>query len=158
MNWFLAIALSGIGIVLGIAALFGVTGWIEWVLWFAAGALSGILIANNVMERLFMHGFVAGALGSFWSGMIHLAFFKTYAENSPEEVARFKEVGTLGATPLLILQTTGLSILVGICFGLLALIAGRFGARSRQDIIVPSSLAKPEEKPNQKPPQNQSPS
>lgn len=158
MNWFMAFLLSGIGVVFGIAALFGATGWIEWVLWIAGGALCGILIANNATERLFMHGLVAGALGGFWDGLVHLIFFDTYAENNPGEVARFKEVGTLGATPLLILQTAELSILAGICFGVLAVVAGKYITPAPEDIIERDTPAKPDVAPKQEPPQNQTPS
>jgi hypothetical protein len=154
----MALTLSGIGIVLGIAALFGATGWIEWVLWLAAGGLCGILIASNVNERLFMHGLVAGVLGGFWDGVIHMIFFRTYSENNPEEVTRFKEVGTLGAIPLLIVQTVGLGILAGICFGVVAVIAGKFIRPDGEEILEPSTPAKTEEKPKQEPSQNQSPS
>jgi hypothetical protein len=158
MNWIMILLLSGVGIVLGIAALFGATGWIEWVLWLAAGGLCGILIASNVNERLFMHGLVAGALGGFWGGIIHTIFFRTFAENNPAEVARFKEVGTTGAMPLLILQTAGMSILAGICFGIVAVVAGKFISPDGDEIIEPAPPARTEEQSKEKPPQNQSPS
>jgi hypothetical protein len=158
MNWSMALMLSGIGIVLGIAALFGATGWIEWVLWIAAGALCAMVIANSVSERLFMHGLVAGALGGFWGGVLHVIFYRTYAENNPEEVLQFKDVGALGAMPLMIVRMAALSILAGIFFGLLAILSGKYISPAGEGIIEPSEPVKKDEKPQQEPPQNTSPS
>ncbi len=125
MNWLLALLLSTVGILLGIAALLGLTGWVEWILWLLAGAGCGIVVARNVVERHFLHGFIAGGLGGFLSGLLRLVFFRVYAENNPNEVTAFKEVGTLGAQSMLIVETTGMSLLTGILFGVLTVLAGR---------------------------------
>jgi hypothetical protein len=139
MNWLLALLLSTVGILFGIAALFGLTGWGEWLLWLIGGIPCGIQLARNVQERLFLHGFIAGGVGGFLSGLLRIIFFTTYAENNREAIAPFKDVGTLGAQSMLIVETTGMSLLTGLLFGVLAAFAGRFFTPPEESgVLIPN--------------------
>lgn len=64
MNWKMILALALLGLIMGVASLFGWTQNIELVLWIIIAVVAAFGIATNRAGRPFLHGLLAGTHGS----------------------------------------------------------------------------------------------
>jgi hypothetical protein len=129
MNWKLVFTLSAIGLIMGTAAVLGVTGWIEAVLWLLVGIACAWIIARNVSEKHFSHGFVVGFINSAIAHIIQILFFDTLAENNPDVAARLASseagLGELGPRTFVLVIMPFISITSGLLLGFFTWIAGK---------------------------------
>jgi len=126
MNWRLILSLSLLGIVLGIASVFGFTSEREWLAWLCIGLYAGWKFSRRSREELFLHGFYLGILAGCFSSVIQALFISTYLAHNPQMV---EELDALphGLHPAAVILIMGpfIGTVIGVVFGLLAVIVGK---------------------------------
>ena len=116
MNWPLILAMSLIGLVMGIASIFGLSGWFEYVIWIVIAGAAATALAFNVQEKIGAHAFAVGFLSLVLLSLCRFMFFSTYVENNETTVAR----------PQLLAEAFMMSIAGGILLAIFGAVARRF--------------------------------
>jgi hypothetical protein len=131
MNWRLIISLSLLGIVLGIASVFGFTSGREWLAWLVIGVYSAWKFARRSREELFLHGFYLGIFIGIFSSVIQALFVSTYLANNSRMVEAVDALPH-GLHPAAVLLIMGpiIGTVSGVAFGVLAVIVGKLVARN----------------------------
>ena len=126
MNWRLIISLSLLGIVFGIASVFGFTSGREWLAWLCIGVYSAWRFTRRSREELFLHGFYLGILAGFLSSVIQALFISAYLANNPRMVEALDALPQ-GLHPAAIVLIMGpiIGTVSGVVFGVLAATAGK---------------------------------
>ncbi|MCX6145523.1 MAG: hypothetical protein NTZ35_20135 [Ignavibacteriales bacterium] len=126
MNWRLIISLSLLGIIFGIASVFGFTSGREWLAWLCIGIFSAWRFSRRSREELFLHGFYLGILTGFFSSIIQALFVSTYLANNPRMVEALNALPQ-GLHPAAIVLIMGpiIGTVSGVVFGVLAVIIGK---------------------------------
>jgi hypothetical protein len=130
MNWRLIISLSLLGIVFGIASVFGFTSGREWLAWLCVGIYSAWRFALRSSEELFLHGFYLGILAGFFSSIIQAFFVSAYLANNPRMVEALNALPQ-GLHPAAVVLIMGpiIGTVSGVVFGVLAVIIGKLMRR-----------------------------
>ncbi len=130
MNWRLILFLSLLGIVLGIASVFGFTSGREWLAWLCIGVYSGWKFARRSREELFLHGFYLGILTGCFSSVIQALFVSAYLANNPRMVEALNALPQ-GLHPAAVVLIMGpiIGTVSGVLFGVLAVIIGKLVRR-----------------------------
>ena len=130
MNWKLILSLSSFGAAMGIATIFGLTGGLEGLIWLVVGAISAWLIAFNVTEKHFSHGFAVGLIGGGIVPIIQAFFFDAYVAHSSQaaEMAAQMEgaLGGIGAQTFTLISAPFIGLFSGVVLGVFAAVAGKF--------------------------------
>jgi len=138
MNWTLIFALSSVGILMGIASIFGLSGWEANIAWLVLGGGTAAFLPRNVNEKIVGHGFAIGLIAGIIVGLFRFVFFGTYVENNDAQLAR----------PQLLAESFMGSIVIGILFAICAAIAQKIAGPGQE---------MPEEPPRVSPPRNPPP-
>jgi hypothetical protein len=127
MNWRLILSLSLLGIIFGIASVFGFTSGREWLAWLLIGAYSAWKFARRSGEELFLHGFYFGILTGCFSSVIQALFISSYLANNPRMIEALDALPH-GLHPAAIILIMGpiIGSVSGVVFGVLAVIVGKF--------------------------------
>jgi hypothetical protein len=130
MNWRLILSLSLLGIVFGIASVFGFTSGREWLAWLCIGVYAGWKFSRRSRDELFLHGFYLGILTGCFSSVIQALFVSTYLANNPRMVEALNALPQ-GLHPAAVVLIMGpiIGTVSGVVFGVLAVIIGRFVRR-----------------------------
>ena len=131
MRWSRIGWLSGLGLLMGAASLYGWTRGREPWLWPLVWIFSAIVLARGVPGRPFAHGFTAGALASLVNSVLQVVFLPAYARHNPEVsqmATRLPAQLTVGQFFLVIAPF--LAALSGAVLGLLTLLARRLMRRT----------------------------
>jgi hypothetical protein len=126
MNWILILTLSLVGLVMGVATLFGL-GMLEPLLWLIIFIIYAWLIASRASEKYFLHGLLVSVFNGLWITAIHVTFFTTYVKNNPQMLQ-----GTpSGINPRVMMIVMGpvVGALLGLVAGLFAFIASKIRKR-----------------------------
>jgi hypothetical protein len=115
MNWKLIFALSGFGVVMGLATVFVIPPDPEPLVWLAVFAVCGAVIAKQAPGRYFLHGFAVSVVNSLWVTAAHIAFLDRFLAGHPREAAMAQN---LPVPTRLAMAFTG--PLVGVALGLVA--------------------------------------
>ena len=132
MNWRLIISLSLLGIVFGIASVFGFTSGREWLAWLCIGVYSAWRFTRRSREELFLHGFYLGILAGFLSSVIQALFISAYLANNPRMVEALDALPQ-GLHPAAIVLIMGpiIGTVGGVAFGFLCFLTGKLVRRVR---------------------------
>jgi hypothetical protein len=124
MNWKLIVALSGFGLVMGIATVFVVPPKIEPVLWLVIFGLCAFVIARSVPAKHFLHGLCVSLVNCIWITGAHIAFYEQYLATHPDEAAMVSSMPLPGRLMMLV---TGplVGLLSGLVLGLFAFVASK---------------------------------
>jgi hypothetical protein len=130
MNWRLIVTLSLLGIIFGIASVFGFTSGREWLAWLCIGIYSAWRFARRSREELFLHGFNLGILAGFFSSVIQALFISVYLSNNPRMVEALNALPQ-GLHPAAVVLIMGpiIGTVSGVVFGVLAVILGKLVRR-----------------------------
>ena len=131
MNWRLILSLSLLGIVLGIASVFGFTSGREWLAWLCIGAYSAWKFATRSREELFLHGFYLGILTGCFSSVVQALFISTFLANNPRMVEALNALPH-DLHPAAVIHIMGpiIGTVSGVVFGVLAVIIGKLVRRN----------------------------
>jgi hypothetical protein len=134
MNWRLILSLSLLGIVFGIASVFGFTSGREWLAWFIIGVYSAWKFARRSREELFLHGFYLGIFIGCFSSVIQALFISTYLANNPRMIEALNELPQ-GLHPAVVVLIMGpiIGTVSGVVFGVLAAIIGKLVRLGQSD-------------------------
>jgi hypothetical protein len=126
MNWRLILSLSLLGVIFGIASVFGFTSGREWLAWLCIGIFSAWRFARRSREELFLHGFYLGILTGFFSSVVQALFVSTYLVNNPGMVEALNALPQ-GLHPAAIILIMGpiIGTVSGVVFGVIAVIVGK---------------------------------
>jgi hypothetical protein len=132
MNWPLVLALSGFGLVMGIATVFVIPPNLEPLFWLVIFVFCAIVIARVATQRVFLHGLAVGLVNSVWITATHVLFFETYLTNHPQEAAMSATM-PMGSQPRLLMMIMGpiIGAISGVVLGLFALVAAWLLGRGR---------------------------
>ena len=127
MNFGLIGLLSVFGLAMGAATLMGaIPRGFEGPLWLVIGILCAIWIARQLSGRLFLHGFLVGALNGALSPSIQVLFFPLYLKNNPYAAEAFRQLpGGFSPRLFVLVSAPFIAILSGLVVGLLAWVAGK---------------------------------
>jgi hypothetical protein len=126
MNWRLILSLSLLGIVLGIASVFGVTGDREWIAWVCIGVYAAWKFARRSGEELFLHGFYLGILTGVFSSFVQALFVTGYLSNNPRMVEALNALPqSLHPSTVILIMGPIIGTVSGVAFGVLAVITGK---------------------------------
>jgi hypothetical protein len=130
MNWRLIISLSLLGIIFGIASVFGFTAGREWLAWLCIGVYSAWRFTRQSREELFLHGFYLGILAGFFSSIIQALFISAYLANNPRMVEALNALPQ-GLHPAAVVLIMGpiIGTVSGVVFGVMAAIVGKLVRR-----------------------------
>ncbi len=108
------------------AAVFGLMGKFETLIWLVIFVFYGVMIAKKTQGRHFLHAFLTSVVNGVWIGIIHGAFYSTYAANNPDFVASYERMPHLVSAPVTIVCFVPIfGAIFGLLSGLIAWIAGR---------------------------------
>jgi hypothetical protein len=124
MKWPLVLALSGFGLVMGIATVFVIPPNLEPLFWLAIFVVCAVVIARVATGRFFLHGLLVSLVNSIWITTAHVIFFDTYLANHPQEAAMSASM-PLGDHPKLLMTIMGpiIGAVSGVVLGLFAVVA-----------------------------------
>jgi len=131
MNWKLIGSLSGFGMAMGIASVFGLTAGKEGFLWLLIGIFCAYWIARSQSAKFFHHGFLVGLLSGIVAPIIQAIFFSTYLANNPESAAQFNQLPA-GLEPRLftLILAPIIGLISGLFLGLFAIVASKLMKKS----------------------------
>jgi hypothetical protein len=133
MNWTLILSLSGFGLAMGLASVWGLTHGIEGMLWLAIGIVCATWIARKMPTSPFRHGLAVGVIGGGLSPLIQSLFFPVYALHNPDVVGTvYQFPGGLSMRAFFFALTPAIGITSGLALGLLAWTAGRILHQPRE--------------------------
>jgi hypothetical protein len=126
MNWKIIVLLSLFGVAVGVAGLFGLTGTPEFILWLIIFVLYAFIIVRKTQGKYFLHGFLVSLLNGLWIGIIHAAFFSTFAAHNAEAMASYDKLPQ-GLSPRVVMLIAGpiIGAVTGLIAGLFAWLAGK---------------------------------
>lgn len=111
--------LSGFGLAMGVASLYGYTQGIEPYLWIGIAIVGAGVLVRRAKGRLFANGFAVGFMDGIWNGVIEASFFSTYSANNPDAIARFQD-GQFSLSPLsFLISSPVIGLLYGLFLGLM---------------------------------------
>jgi hypothetical protein len=118
------LALSGFGLVMGIATVFVIPPNLEPLFWLAIFVVCAVVIARAASGRFFLHGLLVSLVNSIWITTAHVIFFDTYLANHPQEAAMSASM-PLGDHPKLLMTIMGpiIGAVSGVVLGLFAVVA-----------------------------------
>lgn len=134
MSWVLILALADLGLLMGVASVFGLTRGIEGALWLVIGIACSVVLGRKAPSRHFLHGFLVGLIGGALSPLVQATLFPTYAANNPEAMEQMAAIPG-GVSPRLFfaLLSPVIGLLSGLLLGALSWIAARvLGKRSSE--------------------------
>lgn len=135
MSWVLILALSDIGLLMGLASVFGLTRGIEGTLWLVIAIACAIVIGRKAGTRPFLHGFLVGLIGGAMSPLVQAALFPTYADNNPEAMAQMANIpGDVSPRIFVALLSPVIGLLSGLVMGALSWVAARILGRRASEI------------------------
>jgi hypothetical protein len=134
MNWKVIVALVLLGLMMGIASLFGWTQNIELVLWIIIALVAAFWIATNKAGRPFLHGLLAGLLMGVCNSLVQFGFFEMYLANNPVAGEQFSKIpGGIQPRFFVLLVGPAVGLMYGMFLGLFALIAAKFVQRKGRE-------------------------
>ncbi len=126
MDWKLISLLSLFGVVMGFAAVFGVTGKYEPIFWLVIFVFYGMTFVRRTGGRYFLHAFLTSTVNGVWIGLIHAAFFQTYAANNPDFAGAYERMPHILNAPVTIICFGPMfGAIFGLFAGLVAWICGK---------------------------------
>ena len=133
LNGKLIALLSLFGLAMGVFTVFVVPSSVEPFLWLAIFVVCAVLIARNVSEQHFLHGFLVSVLNSVWMTGAHVLLFDFYIVRHPQEGAMMAHM-PLPDSPRLMMLLTGpvIGAASGLVLGLFAFVAGKVVKRGGQ--------------------------
>ena len=119
--------LSLLGVVMGVASLFGWTRGVEPLLWVVFFVFYAWCIAQRATKYFFLHGFFVSVINGIWISIIHAAFYSLYTKNNPEVLQQVSQLPP-NLNPRLLMLVMGplIGAFFGIFAGLFAWIAAKF--------------------------------
>jgi hypothetical protein len=125
MHWKRLALLSLFAAAMGLGTVFFIPSTIEPVLWFVViFPICAYVIAKQVGERPFTHGFVLSLLNSVWVTGFHVLFAATYLAGHPDEA----RLSPIAGHPRLSMLVVGpiIGVVSGLVQGLFAWVASKF--------------------------------
>ena len=130
LNRTVVLAVGALGVLMGVATVFGLTRGIEAWLWLGIALVAAVVIAWAVPRRRFLHGFLAGALAGIAAPAVQAAMFRTYLVRNPELSASLNQIpGDLDPRLFFLATAPVIGVLSGLVLGILSGIAGRLTGR-----------------------------
>ena len=145
MNWILILALSSIGILMGIGSIFGLSGWGEYLVWIILAGGTAAILPRNINEKIVGHGFMVGFIACVIVGLFRFIFFSTYVENNDALLPR----------PQLLAESFMEAIVIGILFGICAAIGQKIAGPAQEMPEEPAQRPGAPKKPPTAPPGQQ---
>ncbi len=124
LNGKLILALSGFGLVMGLATVFLIPSRLEPFLWIAIFLICATVIARQQPDRPFVHGLLTSLLNSVWITAAHVLFFTSYIAHHQQEAAMMAR-GALSPRVMMLATGPVVGLLSGVVLGLLALAASK---------------------------------
>ena len=126
MNLKLIIQLSLFGLVMAIATVFWIPSSLEPIFWVTSFIVFSYVIAKNVDDKFFLHGFLLGLANCVWITSGHILLYTYYAANHVEEMKMISNM-PLEGHPRLNMLITGpmIGIISGLVIGLFVFIASK---------------------------------
>jgi uncharacterized membrane protein YvlD (DUF360 family) len=132
MNWKLIGALSGFGVLMGVASVLGFTKGLEGLLWLVIAGVCVWLVVGRVPGRWFLHGFYVGLVGGAVAPILQVLFFSTYMANNPDLATKFAEIpGGMEPRMFFLVLTPGIALVSGLVLGLLCWLVAKLARKSR---------------------------
>ncbi|MBV6478594.1 MAG: hypothetical protein HGGPFJEG_01349 [Ignavibacteria bacterium] len=123
------------GVVMGFAAVFGLTQKNELYYWLIIGVVTAFAISKITKEKIFIKSTVIGLFIGVFNGIIQFAMFNTYMENNPDTLDGFSKIPLSLAPQYVLLFAAPFSGLVfGMFTGLIALIFIKVTEKKHPDI------------------------
>jgi hypothetical protein len=128
MNVRLVLALSLLGLIVGVGSIFGLipTGW-ETGVWAVIALVCAGVLAARAPGKLFLHGFLTGFIAGVLSTLCQALFVNQYmAHNARAADVLATHPAGLSPAVFVVLAAPIWAVLLGLVIGLLAWIGGRF--------------------------------
>ena len=113
MNWKLIIALSGFGLVMGLATVYVIPTKVEMYVWLLVFAMSAFLVQKFAHKSYFLHGFATSILNCIWMTGCHILLMPAYLLTHPEEATAFGKIQDQYH-----ISTTQTMLFTGLIYGL----------------------------------------
>ncbi len=135
MQWKTILMLVGVGVLMGIASVFGFTERIELLLWVVIAVFASYWIVRNVQAQVFAHGLCSGVLMGVANSALQFLFFQTYISNNPTTAKAFVDAGGISPRVFVLLVGPFIGLLYGAFIGTLSIVGSkivksRFGSHS----------------------------
>ena len=142
MNWKSTLMLSGIGVLMGLAAVFGLTRSLEGPLWLVIGVGCSLWIARRLV-RPFLHGFWVGLVGGAAATVIQAVFYSTYLERNPGQAVSVQDLPWNLSPRAFVLAVAPVSgLMSGLMLGLLSWLSSKLiGKKHRVSSVEAGSRA-----------------
>lgn len=125
MAWKLILLLALFGLVMGIAAVFGLTRDIEPLLWFSIAVVVALVLGANHVPKPFFHGLIIGVIAGILTSVVESLMFDTYLAHNPDVVSKFAATTSTQISPqwLALAWSPVVGLVYGVLTGVLAWMA-----------------------------------
>ena len=132
MNWKLILLLPLVGLILGVASLFGLSGAIGFLVWLVAAAVIAGVIGKMAGKRYFLHGLLTGLITGALPAILQVIFSGMVLANNPAIQDKLADLPE--GFPVAALFAIGIpvgAIFWGVVIGLLSWGAGAIFGRKK---------------------------
>ena len=126
MNWKLILQLSLFGLFMGLGTVYFIPSTVEPICWLAIFIVCAYLIAKNVSEKFFLHGFFVSLVNCVWITASHILLFSTYSAAHQKEMGMIAQ-SSMATHPRVMMLITGpiVGVVSGLILGLFAIVASK---------------------------------
>lgn len=126
MKWKIVLRLSLLGVPVGFAGVYGLSGNAALAVWLIVFVVFAVVIARSMESDFFVHALLASILAGLFVGIIHAAFINSYiAHNAQLNSANAMMPKTSHPRLLMVVLGPFIGAVTGVVAGLMAVAAGR---------------------------------
>ena len=125
MNWRLIFMLSLFGLAMAVATVYWIPSDIEPIFWLVIMIICAYLIAKNVNDRYFMHGFMVSIFNCIWITAAHFILYNDYIANHGNELEQYEKMSSASPRMMMLVIGPVIGIISGLVLGLFAWVASK---------------------------------
>ena len=131
MNWKIVLSLSLLGILVGIANVFGFVVGLEWIVWLIVAVITAFAIEKTCKNLLVTQGFLTGFLQALLQGLVTAISYQTYLSNNLEVLDEISKMPQdIKPEFYIIIASVLIGLLYGLFVGLVVFIMRKFSKKS----------------------------
>lgn len=127
MDWKVILALSAIGLIMGLLSVKGFTQKIEPFLWMLFGIATSLVLSKNIDNNTFLHGLFIGIAWGALNGLTQSIFFDTYMANNPQLQQSFEKSTLMRPKYFVLVTGPIIGLVTGLFLGGLAILLKKIG-------------------------------